>query len=93
VKYEAPFWHILWSPSVVTRRGSQSIKAQFQGFGDRDLVIPDAASPDSQNEKLQKHFMDKCVVTAIGHIDGRWRKKLEVLSFTTGMLKCRNVKW
>jgi hypothetical protein len=76
--------HLLAQP-VVTAGGhekgrSQSRKAPFRGFGDRDLESRDASSPDSRNAKSRKRFMDKRVVTAIGHIDGRWRKKLEVLS-------------
>jgi hypothetical protein len=51
-KYEAPF---LAQP-VVTAGGhekgrSQSRKAPFRGFGDRDLESRDASSPDSQNVK------------------------------------------
>jgi hypothetical protein len=48
-------------------------KLLFQSFRDRDLESRDASQQDCRNAK---HVLAQPVVTAIGHIDGRWRKEL-----------------
>ena len=57
----------------------------FRGFGDHELESRDASSPDSWNVKSWKHLMHTAVVTALGHINERWRKELEQPSSFSGI--------
>jgi hypothetical protein len=78
--------HLLAQPMVTTvvmrREGVSLDKLHFRVLG---IATWRVEMPHLQIQEMQNHESALCISTwsqTIGHIDGRWRKKLEVLSFT-----------
>jgi hypothetical protein len=58
-KYEAPFWHSLWSPPVVTRReGVSSDKLHFRVSG---IMTWRIEMPHLQIQEIRNHERALCI--------------------------------